>query len=379
MSTTAAGTVGLLGLGRFGQAFGRLLAASGYQVVGFDPAGLPAGEVSPVTVLDGPEAVCRTARFIVLACPVRHVREVLEVIAPHLDPARHVVLDVGSVKVGPAREMGEILGPRIPWVATHPLFGPVSLALGERPLHAVVCPNPLHPDACEEVTALLLDVGCRIHARTPDDHDREMAQTHALAYLVAKAVLDAGFELDSEIAPPSARAIARTVEAARADSGHLLTTLHRENPFAAEVRRRFVQAVEEADRALSTPATDPDATNASTDAGSGPNQEPSLPDLGRRSPQLREVRELIDEVDREIVSLLGRRMVLARRAGLAKSILGHAVRDERREQELLDRRRTAARELGLPIDLVAHVFEAIMALSRRVQGDDVPPGPAGDG
>jgi prephenate dehydrogenase len=372
VNAAAAGTVGLLGLGRFGQAFGRLLAASGYRVAGFDPADLSADDVSPITLVDGLAAVCRNARFIVLACPVRHVPKVLRELAPHLDPGRHVVLDVGSVKVTPSRAMEDVLGARVPWVATHPLFGPVSLALGERPLHAVVCPNAQHPRACEEVSALLLDVGCRIHQRTPEDHDREMAQTHALAYLVAKAVLDAGFDLDSEIAPPSARAIARAVEAARADSGHLLTTLHRDNPFAAEIRRRFLDAVAQADRSLSAPAVG-EQTGASSREPAGREHEPFLPDLGRRSPQLREVRELIDEVDREIVSLLGRRMLLARRAGLAKSALGHAVRDERREHEVLDRRRAAARELGLPIDLVAQVFETIMALARRVQGDDAPP------
>jgi prephenate dehydrogenase len=290
---------------------------------------------------------------------------VLEAAAPHLGE-RHVVFDVGSVKLEPVRFMQESLGLGVPWVGTHPLFGPVSLALGERPLTVVVCPNRTHPDASTSVARLLTAAGCRIVERSPDDHDREMARTHALAYLIAKGVVDAGLSLDSDIAPPSARAIARTIESARADSGHLLSTLHRDNPFAAEVRTRFLEALAEADRSLSAPRAD----EAGPPEQAAP--EPRLPDLGDRSPELREVRDLIDDVDREMIALLARRVHLAQRARRAKCALGHGVRDPHREQDLLERRRERARELDLPESHVARVFAAILSLSRDVQQAEPP-------
>jgi prephenate dehydrogenase len=354
-------SVGIVGLGRFGTAFAGLLAGAGARVTGFDPAPGIDGE-SVVRVGDS-DALCGAARFVVLATPVAAMRDALTALRPALT-GRHVVLDVGSVKLEPVRLMEQLLGDDVPWVGTHPLFGPVSLTLGERPLGAVLCPNPRHPAATDAVRQLLHGAGCEPIERTPDEHDREMAETHALAYLIAKGVIDAGLSLDSEIAPPSARAIARTVEAARADSGHLLATLHRDNPHAAAVRARFLSALEGADRAL--------RAHERSARGSGvpsvpPSPEPRLPDLGARSPALRETRELIDDVDGELLELLARRAHLARRAGAAKSAIGHGVRDPRRESELLERRRERARRLGLPDRETSAVFEAILELSRRTQ------------
>ena len=86
------------------------------------------------------------------------------------------------------------------------------------------------------------------------------------------------------------------------------------------------------------------------------------------TPVLVETRTLIDEIDREILSLLAQRAELGRRAGAEKARIGRAVRDRAREEALLQERRTWAEERSLDGDAVASVFDAIMHLSRRVQG-----------
>ena len=88
--------------------------------------------------------------------------------------------------------MSRILGDAVPWVGTHPLFGPTSVALGENPLVAVVCPNSTHPEAHHRARSLYERIGCRVVEMDPDSHDRLMAKTHALAFFVAKGMLDAG-------------------------------------------------------------------------------------------------------------------------------------------------------------------------------------------
>lgn len=356
--------IGVVGLGRFGRAFGELLASAGADVLGYDSA--PGSAPPAVRAVGSHAELCAGCRFVALATPVSAVSDALTALRAHLTP-RHVVFDVGSVKLLPMRAMADLLGERVPWLGTHPLFGPVSLALGERPLTVVICPSERHAPAADSVRELLRAAGCHLVERTPEEHDREMARTHALAYLIAKGALDAELSLDSEIAPPSARAIARTIESARADSGHLLATLHRDNPYAADVRRRFLDALAAAHRALSA------AEERDAPAAAPPEPEPTLPDLGARSPELREVRELIDDVDRELVALLARRVHLARRARAAKSALGHGVRDEQREQTLLERRRARARALHLPEDRVARLFEEILSLSREAQQEDPEP------
>jgi chorismate mutase len=75
-----------------------------------------------------------------------------------------------------------------------------------------------------------------------------------------------------------------------------------------------------------------------------------------------------DEIDREILALLAQRAELGRRAGAEKERIGRAIRDRAREEALLQERRAWAQERSLDGDAVASVFDAIMHLSRRVQG-----------
>ena len=90
-------------------------------------------------------------------------------------------------------------------------------------------------------------------------------------------------------APPSFQGIAHTIETVRVDAGHLFAALHRENPFASEARRRLIDALVAVDRSLDVPTKDAAPEDLAALA---------IPDLGARSPELRETRELIDDLDR---------------------------------------------------------------------------------
>jgi prephenate dehydrogenase len=93
----------------------------------------------------------------------------------------------------------------------------------------------------------------------------------------------------------------------------------------------------------------------------------SIPDLGDRSPELRETREHIDGVDREIVRLLAQRTQLVQRAARAKAALGAPLLDGAREAEMAAVRRDWASEAKLDADSVSDVFRAILTMSRRSQ------------
>src|SRR5262249_55441781 len=133
-----------------------------------------------------------------------------------------------------------------------------------------------------------------------------------------------------------------------------------ENPFAEEWRTRLLAALVEADARLREHSAAPRAEDASLD----------IPDLGARPPELREVRELLDEVDRDLVALLPRRAQLARGGGRVKAALGHGVIDSAREAKLFAARRAWAAELGLDPDSVGEIFEAILRFSRRLEKED---------
>jgi prephenate dehydrogenase len=264
------------------------------------------------------------------------------------------------VKVRAAAALADVLGGAIPWCGTHPLFGPVSLALAERPLRVVVCPAQAHAQAAARVRALYERMGCEVIEQTPEGHDRVMAHTHALTFFVAKGMIDAGTALDVPFAPPSFQAISRTIETVRSDGGHLFAAIARDNPFAGEARKQLVQALGAIDRAL----------DAQVVAGNEASQEPAqfvIPDLGERSPELKLARDHIDVVDRELIRLLAQRVELVQRAAHAKAALGAPVLDATREAEMVGARRTWANEAKLDADSVSDVFGAILTMSRRAQ------------
>src|SRR6185436_15909107 len=127
--------------------------------------------------------------------------------------------------------------------------------------------------------------------------------------------------------------------AVRGDAGHLFVALHRENPYAADARKALMDALAASDHDLrSSDEAEPEAPSL------------RIPDLGSASPALVETRELIDELDRELIDLLARRSLLSRRAAAAKAQLGAAVRDPRREAALLAARRDEAEKRGLDPD-----------------------------
>ncbi len=350
----------IIGLGRFGRSFATLLDEEGHQVSAWDPhlavplsVGLPSFE----HVAD--------SRVVVLATPVEQMSVVARSLRPLLTP-EHIVIDVGSVKVGPATSMAEELGDAVPWVATHPLFGPASIARGDR-LRAVVCPNPRHPAATESIRALFMGLGCSVMELDPHEHDKRMAATHALGFFLAKGLLDAGATFEDPVTPPSSLGIAKAIRSVRSDAGHLLASLHRENPYAEAMREKALESLGRLHEALSGIDHETHLPVPSPVLATDPAF--LIPNLGNRSPELREVRDLIDELDGELVDLLARRALLSRRARRAKAQIGAGVRDLRREAELRTARRGWARDAGLDPSRVDSVFSAVIGLSVALQED----------
>ncbi|MEZ4416794.1 MAG: prephenate dehydrogenase/arogenate dehydrogenase family protein [Gemmatimonadota bacterium] len=344
--------VTLVGYGRFGRALAGLLLEAGNEVVALDPeAEIPAG------LVPGEGRVPFAPGCTVFLCvPVISFGEVLRGLRPRLDGA-DLVIDVSSVRTPMEAAMAETLGRAVSWVGTHPLFGPSSIALGERPLRVVVCPNPLHPDAASKAAALYRSLGCEVIEEETEAHDRGMAYTHALAFFLAKGMLDIEAVERSRFVPPSFRAMLRTIDSVRSDAGHLFYAIERMNPFADEARAELLDALARLHDELA--ATDP-ATYRT--AGGF-----AIPDLGQAAPELRETRDLIDELDRELIRMLARRAELARRAGRIKGGRSLPVRDPARERSLLDARRTWAESEQLDPGAVARIFEAVLSLARGVQ------------
>ncbi len=346
----------IVGFGHFGRALSELMLNAGVTIRAWDPAGAVPISIGRPTQSD----VVIGARVVIIATPVGEIRTALTHLKPILS-ADQLVIDVGSVKVEPVRTMTEVLGTDVEWAGTHPLFGPTNIARGERPLRAVVCPNELHPQAADRARRFYERIGCRVVEQSDEDHDRLMARTHAMAFFIAKGLIDIDTNKDLPFSPPSFRALGETIDSVRGDAGHLFLAIERDNPFAADARQALLDALSQVHDQLE------DLEIGSSDPA--PSQAFTIPDLGDQAPELMETRDLIDEVDAEIVQLLVQRSHLASRAGRLKSEGGRAIRDPEREQALLEQRRRWARKQGLSEEAVTDIFNAVLRFSRGVQSE----------
>lgn len=225
----------LLGYGRFGQAFADLLQTAGHVVRVYDPH----AEVPPARAGASLAATVHGADWVVLAMPVPMMGRALASLRSLLDPAQ-TVIDVGSVKEHPCALLDEYLGDAVAHTGTHPLFGPLSLARGE-PLRVVICPSEAHPSAAARTRALFASLGCTVIVQDPATHDRAMAKTHALAFFIARALVEMGVGEDLSTAPPSFLGLANMLAAVRGDAGHLFAAIQRENPYADAAREELLQ------------------------------------------------------------------------------------------------------------------------------------------
>ena len=229
--------IAILGFGRFGQALAELLQAAGHGVRAHDPS----APVPPAIAAASAADAVRDAQWIVLAMPVPQMRSAVRALQPLLH-AGQTVIDVGSVKLHPCAMMDELLAD-VPHAGTHPLFGPLSLARGERPLRVVVCGSAQHPAAAAAARELYTGIGCEVIEQDPAAHDRAMASTHALAFFIAKGLVNMGIDDDMTIAPPSFQGLKHMVAAVRGDAGHLFAAIQQENPFAGEARARLLESL----------------------------------------------------------------------------------------------------------------------------------------
>jgi len=78
----------------------------------------------------------------------------------------------------------------------------------------------------------------------------------------------------------------------------------------------------------------------------------------------------IEQLDRELVALLAKRVALSKQIGGMKKVAGLPTLDPAREAEVIRRAASMAREAGLNDEKVRDIFWHVIGLSRAVQVDE---------
>ena len=232
--TDAQATIGLVGFGGFGRLIAQELWA-GCPIRICDPsytrASLPGGRRVPMEGL----AEVAQCDIVILAVPVARMAHVCRALAPHLRPGT-LVLDVGSVKVAPMRDMRELLPPHVEILGTHPLFGPQSAKDGVVGRKIALCPE--RGSRWRKVATFLKARGLEVIVTTAEEHDRELAMVQGVTHLIGKVLTDLG-PLPERMTTASFDLLREAVGMVQDDPPTVLHAIEVANPYAAEVREAF--------------------------------------------------------------------------------------------------------------------------------------------
>ncbi len=231
-------TVGILGLGSFGQLMARHLLPH-FALQAYDPAPEVAAFASAHGIVLLPPDQVATADIVIIGAPVPRMEEAIAAIKDHLREGT-LVLDVGSVKVKPAALMLRDLPAHVDLIATHPLFGPQSGKNGIAGQKIVLCPLRCPSERVDKLKGFLESaLALKVVMATPDEHDREAAVVFGLTHLVSKMLVQDFEPFPTSMTTKSYELLIESVNMVRYCSPELFLAIECENPYVHEVSQTF--------------------------------------------------------------------------------------------------------------------------------------------
>lgn len=217
-------TVGIFGLGLMGGSLAMRLKGHCRTLIGFD-SHLPTLELAlSKNIIDHAEAVFPSPQMgeglgvrvdlLILAAPVPSIINILQQL-PALMPNPCIVLDLGSTKQNIVQAMSA-LPERFDPIGGHPICGKEKLGLENADPNlyqdAPFVTTPLERTtqrAKSAVTQLISTIGARLIEMTAPDHDRIIASTSHLPFLLSSALAHSTPQEFSPLIGPGFRSASR--------------------------------------------------------------------------------------------------------------------------------------------------------------------------
>jgi prephenate dehydrogenase len=192
--------VAIIGLGQIGGSLGLALeSAGGWHRVGFDTRASVLREAHAKGAVDAVAATlgaaCDGAQLAVIAVPVDVLPDVIDRVAAAL-PKGATLLDTGSARGGGVTEALARASRRVRAVGGHPIAGNERKGLAGASAQlfhgAPFALLPVRGAVPPIVRALVRAIGAEARVVTPVEHDRALARTSHLPWLVSRALARLG-------------------------------------------------------------------------------------------------------------------------------------------------------------------------------------------
>ncbi len=231
--------LGLIGFGKFGEAFCRSIIQGPVLVYDTDPTRMlqiqkGLNDIVLASTIDE-LSICEV--FFV-AVPFQRLRETYLTLES-LVKTDALVVDCTSVQVAP-RELAEQIFTKCSYINMHCLFGPESLAYGIKPLRAVV--SAKQPGGAQDwLVDFLSSREVQVLVSSPNEHDKAM-QSMVLCQVLAQALAKTGaLGIETAFHTGSFSLLYKMASMLQGDIPEPYNTVVNGNPHAKQIIERLIQ------------------------------------------------------------------------------------------------------------------------------------------
>jgi prephenate dehydrogenase len=309
--------------------------------------------------------------IVIIATPVDKVLAVVDKLRPFLRE-NAIVSDVGSTKKTIMDEAQKLLPAGRYFIGGHPMAGSERsgveaadpLLFSER-LYAL-CP---YPDTPTEALLTMMDFVESLPAIPitidPEEHDRIMAMASHLPQIISVALMHAALAGDAEHAmldKLAGRGFLDMTRLAASDFGIWKGILETNKEAIHQAIRRFNQSL-----LLLSGDISGEKASLAWEGASRHRRKMGPESLPR--PRKDDLRSMIDRWDKQVLTVLARRVEIVRQIGKLKTNQSTPVVDPDRERRMMLQRKEWGKLLNLPEELVEELFAVILKNSSRIQAE----------